>query len=249
MTASIKVVQSTCAREYKFKKVAGHLLAAFCILMTAAAIVAGQDNRQGQEPLSTFMTGQIGTPAPLSEKELRKYRKMSLKINKIIRQGPCQNFLARNLGEAIIDRITDKLAAHQAFSGPRSTEIKAVDSGIYAYSMVMRMFNLTGSSDPPVAKAAQYEVGRSVAQLFANNNGANGRTMAAAVANYNGNPNTAFYRSLDAVELLHEILHVATALNDNDLATKLGIDITPFNGDYEQASDAITKALKHNRCD
>jgi hypothetical protein len=187
-------------------------------------------------------------PAPLNDRERKKFNAKVAKINRRIRQAPCQDFLVSHLGDSIIEQISEKLAEHQAFSGPRSTGLKAFDAGLYGSYWIVKIRTLADSPDTPVAQAARYTIDRSVAELFRDSHGGNGRSMEAAVANYNGNSNTAFYRSMSSVGVLHEMLHVATGLGDNDLAVKLGIDITPFKGDYELASDAITQALKDNGC-
>ena len=232
-------------RLLRFVRVAGILSAAFFIWPMISASASG-DHMPWEIGVRTEPDG---GPAPLNEKEARRFKKKVAKINRRIREKPCQDFLTAHLGDSIIEDISEKLAEHQAFSGPRSSGIKAFDAGLYGNFWIVKIRSLADSPDSPVAQAARYTRDRSVSELFRDSHGGNGRSMEAAVANYNGNPNTAFYRSMSSVGVLHEMLHVATGLGDKDLAVKLGIDITSFKGDYELASDAITEALKHNHCD
>jgi len=233
--------------DQMFIRAARLLLATLVIYsMVAGQIVTDLGDTQHKESPHAFSG--TGKPAPLSEREMLKLHSTIAKIDRDIRRQPCEDFLVTHLGEGIIDQISAKLAEHQAFSGPRSTEINAIDAGVYDDAVAKNIISLTDSPDIRLARAARYEVTRSVAQLFADADGANGRSMAAVVANYHGNPNTAFYKKLKPVGMLHEILHVATGFDDNDLAIKLGVDILPFNGDPELASDAITDILKANHC-
>ena len=189
-----------------------------------------------------------GMPAPLNKDETASFRKSVAAINRHIRKAKCQGFLTVYFGRDIIETISRKLDEHQAFSGPRSTGINVIDAGLYADLDLARFRKLAKSWDTPVAQAATYEMGRTVGQLFADDYRSNGRSISAAVGKYNGNPNTAFYRKVSALIVLHEILHIVTGLADNDLAKKLGIDISQFYGDYELASAEITEALKRHGC-
>jgi hypothetical protein len=187
-------------------------------------------------------------PATLNKDEADNFRKSVETINHRIRRSNCQGFLTVYFGREIIETISQKLAEHQAFSGPRSTGINVIDAGLYADRDLARFHKLARSWDAPVAQAATYEMGRSVGQLFADDTRTNGRSISAAVGKYNGNANTAFYRKISALIVLHEILHIVSGLADNALATKLGIDISQFHGDYELASAEITASLQRHGC-
>jgi hypothetical protein len=187
-------------------------------------------------------------PAPLNGAEAEDLRKSVETINHRIRKSKCQGFLTVYFGREIIETISQKLSEHQAFSGPRSTDINVIDAGLYADLDLARFHKLARSWDPPVAQAATYEMGRSVGQLFADDFRTNGRSISAAVGKFNGNTNTAFYRKISAIIVLHEILHIVSGLADNALATKLGIDISQFHGDYELASAEITASLQRHGC-
>jgi len=189
-----------------------------------------------------------GMPAPLNEDEAGVFRKSVAEINRRIRKQKCQEFLTVYFGKEIIETISRRLEEHQAFSGPRSTGINVIDAGLYAEVDLVRFHKLAKSWDAPVAQAANYEMGRSVGQLFADDFRSNGRSISAAVGKYNGNSNTAFYRKISSLIVLHEILHIVSGLADNALATKLGIDIEQFYGDYELASAEITEVLKRHGC-
>jgi len=189
-----------------------------------------------------------GTPAPLNKGETEDFRKSVDTINRRIRKSKCQEFLTAFFGRSIIENISRKLEEHMAFSGPRSTGINVIDAGLYAEVDLVRFHKLAKSWDTPVAQAASYEMRRSVGQLFADDFRSNGRSISAAVGKYNGNSNTAFYRKISALIVLHEILHIVSGLADNDLAMKLGIDIQQFYGDYELASAEITAALQRHGC-
>ncbi len=193
------------------------------------------------------MLSQTGVPAPLNEKERKKLEENRRKLKENIQKQKCKDFLENYLGAKILTDIASTLDSHQAFSGPRSTDLTVVEAGILSANEVARM-NQIIQAGGPAARSAQYEMNRSVAQFFSDNNGQHGRKVEAAVGNYNGNPNTAFYRGFEGVKILHEALHIATGLGDDDLAKKLGIDITPFGGDSQLASQAITKKLKENGC-
>jgi hypothetical protein len=187
-------------------------------------------------------------PAPLNKDEAESFRKSVEAINRRIRKSKCQGFLTVYFGREIIETISRKLAEHQAFSGPRSTGINVIEAGLYADLDLARFHKLARSWDAPVAQAATYEMGRSVGQLFADDFRSNGRSISAAVGKYSGNANTAFYRKISAIIVLHEILHIVSGLADNALATKLGIDISQFHGDYELASAEITASLQRHGC-
>jgi len=187
-------------------------------------------------------------PAPLNKGEAEDYYKSIETINRRIRKSKCQGFLTVYFGREIIETISRKLVEHQAFSGPRSTDINVIDAGLYADLDLARFRKLARSWDTPVAQAATYEMGRSVGQLFADDFRTNGRSISAAVGKYNGNANTAFYRKISALIVLHEILHIVSGLADNALAAKLGIDISQFHGDYELASAEITASLQRHGC-
>ena len=189
-----------------------------------------------------------GIPAPLNQDESTAFRKSVETINRRIRKSKCQGFLTVYFGRDIIEDISRMLDEHQAFSGPRSMGINVIDAGLYAEVDLARIHKLSRSWDTPVAQAASYEMGRSVGQLFADDNRTNGRSISAAVGKYNGNSNTAFYRKISSLIVLHEILHIVSGLADNPLAIKLGIDISRFHGDYELASAEITGALKRHGC-
>src|SRR5690349_9023345 len=105
--------RSFAFRLLHFGKVAGILSAAFFVCSTTPFSTATSSNLQ-------FAVQDDSGPAPLNEKEKRKFRAKVAKINRRIRQEPCKDFLVPHLGEAIIDNISEKLAEHQAFSGPRS---------------------------------------------------------------------------------------------------------------------------------
>ena len=191
--------------------------------------------------------GQTNELAPLNKKERKNFEKSREKSRKALAKDKCGNFLREKLGANVIDAVLNTLNTHQAFSGPRSTAIDVVTAGIVSADEALRLRKLSTGTDQ-AASAAEYELTRSVAQYFKDTDGANRSTVHAAVGNYQGNPNTAFYRSFNSVRLLHETLHIVTGKNDNDLAVALGIDIKPFDGDYKLASSAITDALKANGC-
>ena len=188
-----------------------------------------------------------GDPAPLNAKETKKLNKAITKINKLINKKKCMDFLKKSLGDDIIGKISSGLIGHQAFSGPRSTNLTTVEAGILSASEAIRLRNLVEDGGS-VSAAADYELNRSVAQYFADNNGQGGRTVGAAVGNYGGNSNTAFYRSFSASSVFHENLHIASGLGDIDLATKLGVDPNSFGGDARLAGSKINDRLKEMGC-
>jgi hypothetical protein len=138
------------------------------------------------------------------------------------------------------------LRTQQAFSGPRSTGISVLESGIYSPEALAEMA-MDGMRDARFMVVVAGEVGKSVAQWFTDNN-TRSRQVGAVTATYQGNANTVFYKSMDAQRMLHETLHVVTGLDDNHLAAALGIDISKFGGDFQLSSDAINKRLREKGC-
>ncbi len=188
---------------------------------------------------------QGGVPAPLNDKERRKLEKAFAKVERKIASERCNRFLTKHLGGSITSKISETLKNQQAFSGPRSSGISTRDAGLYPPEELARLERLIEAGGR-AAVSAEYEITRSVAQYFEDKS--RDRKVGAAVGNYNGNPNTVFYRSFDSLSILHEALHVASRLNDEELARTLGIDVAQFNGDKDLASQAITQRLKENGC-
>jgi len=190
-----------------------------------------------------------GVPAALDSSEATKFQQVVNQINHVIRQRPCHDLLTQRLWPSVIMDLSRALATHRAFSGPRSYNIRVMDSGIFPEGEVTRIREAARSKDPVLARAAQYEMNRTVAQLFEDRNGRHGRSLYAVVANYRGNPNSAFYQKINAVTTLHEMLHIITGLGDDDLAKRLGINTREFNHDYELSSTAITEILRKRGCE
>jgi YD repeat-containing protein len=184
-------------------------------------------------------------PAPLTDEEKQKFDGNVDKIDKKIRNGRCKEFLESIFGSQIADGITQTFRTQQAFSGPRSTGISVLESGIYSPESLAEMF-FNGVRDPGFAGRVVALLNKSVAQWFADNKGS--RTVGAVTVDYYGNPNTVFYRSFDAQKMLHEALHIVTGLGDDELAAALGVDISKFQGDSELSSASINQKLKEAGC-
>ena len=184
---------------------------------------------------------QASAPAPLNDRERRRFDNAVNMINtRILRRDRCRQFLEdHNINPA---DVTATLNSHQAYSGPRSTNISVRDAGLWSPEQIQRIESL-----PPggARDAGLYEMNRSVSQYFRDNNGRHGRTTQAAVAAYSSNPNSAYYRNFSPVTMLHESLHIVTGLGDTDLAVRLGLNPT---GESERNSAAITRALRENGC-
>jgi len=194
-------------------------------------------------------TPTAGVAAPLDRAQAARFRQAVQRINHVIRQNPCHDFLKARLWPGITMDVTRTLASHRAFSGPHSYNLRVMDSGIFPDGEVLRVSRAARSKDPIVARAAEYELNRTVAQLFEDRSGRHGRVLYAVVASYRGYSNSAFYQKIDPVTMLHEMLHIITGMGDDDLAKRLGIDITEFNRDYELSSTAITAKLKKYACE
>ena len=149
----------------------------------------------------------------------------------------CKNFLESH--GISITAVENALDTHDRFFGPESTGITVEDSGLLGPDARGRIESLP----PGQARTSGLDVlDRSVAWWFSNGMGRNVRALTATGAD---NPATVYYRSFKTVTTLHESLHIATGLNDVDLADRLGLS---HNGTTESASGAISKALKANGC-
>jgi hypothetical protein len=125
--------------------------------------------------------------------------------------------------------------------------ITVLESGIYSPESLAEMA-MNGIRDSGFMDRVSALVSKSVAQWFADMNTRTRKTGAVTVT-YRGNPNTVFYRGIDAQRMLHEALHVITGLGDNELAAALGIGLSASDQDSELSSDAINKRLREKGCD
>jgi hypothetical protein len=188
-----------------------------------------------------------GVPSPLSQEEQAKFDKARNKMQRKINSERCRAFLVSVFGELVIAGIISTIDSQQTFSGPGSTNISVVEAGIYKPEDVERMRRLSQSSDPAEAARWTALMNQSISDYFRQRNKGSVK-LGGVVGNFNGDPNTVFYKSIKAGSLLHETLHTLTGLDDNELAAALGVDITKFKGNSDLASDAINKRLKEMGC-
>ena len=177
---------------------------------------------------------------PLTEKQKKELdkniNKVKGKINKTNKKGKrskCREFLeSHGISIANLERVLD---THERYYGPGSTNT-VEESGLEGPNARQRAEGLEGQ-----ARTAQLGLlDRTVKEWFQFN-----PNVQAAVATGAGNPATVYYRTFGTQQVLHESLHIATGLNDINLANKLGLT---YNGTRDGASMAIDRALKDNGC-